>query len=98
MRIAKKLFGRRFIGVFVVAKPSDAPKLKEGQIAILNTNEHWYGIYKKDGSTYETDSYGTDNLPHIRDRKPPEYFRQGRGRDLMDCGQRLLTNLALDAA
>lgn len=73
------------------------PTLKEGQIAILNSNEHWYGLYKRNGKTYETDSYGVDNIPRIKDKEPPEYFKQGKGKDLMDCGQRLLTNLMMDA-
>jgi len=96
-KVANKLFGKRFIGIYLINKPSDIPSLKEGQIAILNSNEHWYGVYKKNGVTYESDSYGIDEIPNIRDKKPPVYFRQGRGKDLMDCGSRLITNLAMDA-
>lgn len=96
-KIAKKLFGKRFIGIYIINKQSHVPTLKNGQIAILNTSEHWYGLFKKDGQVYESDSYGIDEIPRIRDKKPPEYFKQGRGKDLMDCGSRLISNLYVDA-
>jgi len=69
--------------------------LKENEIAILNTNQHWYGIFKKNGTLYETDSYGEDRLgKKYIDKVPPAGFVQGaNGIDNMDCGQRLLTNL-----
>lgn len=96
-KVAKKLFGKRFIGIYLINTQTQIPSLKEGQIAILNSNQHWYGIYKKNGVIYESDSYGIDEIPSIKDKKPPIQFRQGRGKDLMDCGSRLITNLYFDA-
>jgi hypothetical protein len=98
-KLAKKLFGKRFIGIYVVKSINDVPTLKEGQIAVLNTNEHWYFALRKHGKLYESDSYGIDELgPKYIDIKPPKNFIQGnRGIDNMDCGQRAITNMIFDA-
>ena len=98
-KLAKQLFGDRFIGIFVIKGQSSVPTLKEGQIAILNKDVHWYAIFKKDGKLYETDSYGRDLLgPKYKDKLPPKSFIQGNGGvDNQDCGQRALTSLIFDA-
>ena len=98
-KLAKRLWGKRFIGVFVVKSLDNIPPLKEGDVAILNTDYHWYGIFKKDGKLYESDSYGMDRLgKRYKDKKPPSYFIQGKGGvDEMDCGTRLISNLLYDS-
>lgn len=61
--VGKKLFGRKFRGVF----PSDKiPTLKESEMAILNLDEsdepgtHWVAVYKNDREILIYDSFGRD--------------------------------------
>lgn len=98
-KIAKQVFGTRFRGVFVVNKPQDIPTLLPTQIAILNTNMHWYVAWKdKNGNLFESDSYGIDELgPKYKDKRPPKTFLQGKGKDLKDCGSRAIVNMIFDA-
>lgn len=97
--LAKELFGDRFIGIYIVKTNKDVPELSKNQIAILNSNNHWYAIFEKNGKLYETDSYGRDMLgPKYIDDVPPKSFIQGQnGIDKMDCGSRLLVNLIEDS-
>jgi len=68
-RIAKKIFGSRFISV---ASVDTAPKAKSGQMAIINVSpstdpkgSHWVALYKqgKEGkqTIYIYDSYSRDS-------------------------------------
>lgn len=91
-RIAKKLFGKRFKGIYPIKTTRDVPPLKEGDIAILNRNMHWFGAFRKGGKLYESDSYGIDELGRgYIDKKPAGSFLQPS--TTTDCGSRLLVNL-----
>lgn len=97
-KVAKKLFGKSYRGIFLIESEEDrerVPELKNGELAILNTNEHWYAIFKKGGKLYESDSYGMDRMGRkYKNKYPPKSFIQGAaGKDQMDCGQRAITNL-----
>lgn len=90
--IGKKLFGKKFKGVFLVKTKSEAPSLKEKEVAILNTGSlHWYAIWKKNGKLYESDSFNIERLGlKYQDAKVESCFVQ-KLKDT-NCGQRSLSN------
>jgi hypothetical protein len=90
--LANELFGRTFRGVF--GDKDKMPILKEGECAIINKphNQHWIGIYRKNGILYEYDSFARDMLGSrykdsdfdgIADQKIKE----------SNCGQRTISHL-----
>jgi len=71
---------------------NDVPPLKEGQVAILNRELHWFGAYRKNGKLYESDSYNIDELGRkYKDKDVGKGFIQPPS--TADCGSRLLVNL-----
>ena len=61
-KLMKQLFGDRYIGVYSWQTVRDVPKLKDGQIAVLNKDVHWTAVYKKKCKLYEVDSFNRDLL------------------------------------
>ena len=95
------IFGKRFIGIFpisgTVGNARGVPHLKEGEVAILNRNVHWFTAFKKNGKLYESDSYNIDELgPKYADWKVDKTWIQKPGET--NCGQRAILNTAIATA
>jgi len=61
---------------------------------IINQDNHWRALYKKDNKLHEFDSYNRDILDDIPEGKVAKEYIQGNGSpDTGDCGQRTLTFL-----
>lgn len=89
--IGKQYFGSKFKGIFPIRGPQDVPQLKEGEVAILNKDVHWWPVWKKDGKLYEGDSFNRDLLgAKYRDVKQPPGFKQKLNES--NCGPRAITN------
>lgn len=71
------------------AKPEGVPKMREGQVALLNENTHWWALIKKNGKLRELDSYNIDHIKSIPDIKQPKCFVQKSNET--NCGPRALT-------
>lgn len=88
-KAGKKMFGSKFKGVFAVKGSKGVPALKQGEVAILNENTHWWAVINKHGKMYELDSYNIDHIPSIPDIKQPKCFVQRANET--NCGPRSLT-------
>ena len=95
----KRLFGKKFKGIYPIEGSSTPPfthntkgipALKNGEVAILNTDTHWYPVWKSKGKLYEGDSYNIKNRLGSKyiDYKNPKNFIQGPGE--ANCGPRSL--------
>jgi len=97
---ARKVFGKRFKGIYPVHLSNEpsarrtgsqgVPKLKEGELAMLNEDLHWWMIFRKHNKLYETDSYNLDHLKNYIDVKQPKSFIQGPAE--ANCGQRAIVD------
>ncbi len=88
--LGRKMFGKKFRGVYLKGKE---PKLKNNEMAVLNTGEgHWFGIYKKNGKKYEWDSFSQDimgkNYKDSHGKKPVQKYSE------TNCGQRVLAHFS----
>ena len=94
-KLMKQLFGDRYIGIYswqTVRATCTRPKLKDGQIAVLNKDVHWTAVYKKKGKLYEIDSFNRDLLgPRFIDDKVAKGLKQTPA--TADCGQRMIAKL-----
>ncbi len=104
-KIAKKMFGRKFIGVFA---SDQIPVMKTNQYAIVNLDthlepgSHWVGVVKENDKTYVYDSFGRKTFKILK-----ELIHSGNGVILEtendpeqlrledDCGQRTLSFLCV---
>lgn len=103
LKIARKFFGPRFIGVF---SSDHIPVMKNKQIAIVNLDDssepgsHWISIIKVKNKTYIYDSFGRKTFKIL-----PELIQSGNGVILEtendpeqckleeNCGQRCIASL-----
>lgn len=62
----------------MVKTKSEAPSLKDKEVAILNNGQtHWYSIWKKNGKLYESDSFNIERLgPKYHDAEVPSCLLQ----------------------
>lgn len=99
-KVGKKLFGKRFLGVF---SSDRIPKLKKGDMLIANLDKsyesgsHWVGIVMdKKGITWVYDSFGRKLhtiLPNIkkgRGKVKSTEFDAEQVKEQTDCGARSL--------
>jgi hypothetical protein len=57
-KIAKLIYGSKFIGVFAKDDIKKYSNIKNNQSAIINTNLHWVAIYKNGDTLVVYDSFG----------------------------------------
>lgn len=89
-KAGKKVFGKKFIGIYPVVGTKGIPILKEGEVAVLNEQMHWWAVFKKKGKLYEADSFNIDHLKQYADIRQPKQFTQKLNES--NCGQRAITN------
>jgi hypothetical protein len=87
--IARRLFGEKFKGLYVIG--DRLPVLKEGESIILNqpSDVHWVGLVRVNGQTYKYDSFNRKSFigGYVNgdyDNKPDQKQWEA------NCGQRTL--------
>lgn len=89
-RVAKFVFGDNYKGIY--DSKDKRPKLRTGQMLIINkpTNQHWIGLAKVKGKTYQYDSFNRKMIKSGGYLNGDYDNRPDQRLDQANCGHRVI--------